>query len=81
MIRLSSAANDAPEPLGFGAFYVTNIFAFRETDPYKMRQHHDPIGPENDAQINEACLWADKIVAAWGTHGAHLKRGPWCKPT
>ena len=61
--------------LGFGAFCVTNIFAFRETDPYKMRQHHDPIGPENDAQINEACLWADKIVAAWGTHGAHLKRG------
>ncbi len=62
--------------LGFGAFRVTNIFAWRETDPRKMRQAVDPTGPENDAVILDGVDWADVIVAAWGTHGAHLGRGP-----
>ncbi len=62
--------------LGFGAFRVTNIFAWRETDPHKMRKCADPIGPENDAGILEGVDWANVIIAAWGTHGAHLGRGP-----
>ncbi|WP_137701351.1 DUF1643 domain-containing protein [Marimonas lutisalis] len=61
--------------LGFGAFRVLNIFAWRETDPRKMRAAADPVGPENDAAIAESCPWADQIIAAWGTHGAHLERG------
>ena len=31
--------------LGFGALRVTNIFAWRDTDPRKMRAADDPIGP------------------------------------
>ncbi len=62
--------------LGFGAFQVTNIFAWRDTDPRKMRAAIDPVGPENDAAILAGVNWADQIVAAWGTHGAHLDRGP-----
>jgi len=62
--------------LGFGGFRVTNIFAWRDTDPRKMRTALDPIGPENDAAILEACQWGDQVIAAWGTHGAHLNRGP-----
>ena len=61
--------------LGFGAFRVTNIFAWRDTDPRQMRAAGDPVGPENDAAIAEGCGWADRIIAAWGTHGAHLERG------
>ena len=61
--------------LGFGAFRVCNIFAFRATDPRVMRRVADPVGPANDAAIAESCLWADTIVCAWGTHGAHLGRG------
>ncbi|WP_460273136.1 DUF1643 domain-containing protein [Celeribacter sp. ULVN23_4] len=61
--------------LGFGAFCVTNIFAWRDTDPKKMRAASDPVGPENDAAIHDWALWADQIVCAWGTHGAHLDRG------
>jgi len=61
--------------LGFGAFRVTNIFAWRETDPGKMRAVPDPVGPANDRAIEESCAWADRIIAAWGTHGAHLNRG------
>ncbi len=62
--------------LGFGAFQVTNIFAWRDTDPRKMRAAVDPVGPENDAAILEGVQWADQVIAAWGTHGAHLERGP-----
>jgi hypothetical protein len=62
--------------LGFGAFRVCNIFAFRATDPKVMRRAADPVGPANDAAIRESCFWADIIVCAWGTHGAHLGRGP-----
>lgn len=62
--------------LGHGAFRVTNIFAWRETDPKAMRRVADPVGPENDAAILDACDWANVIVCAWGSHGAHLGRGP-----
>jgi len=61
--------------LGFGAFRVTNIFAFRATDPRVMRAAPDPIGPENDAAILASAHWADRIICAWGTHGEHLARG------
>jgi len=61
--------------LGFGAFRVTNIFAFRATDPRVMRAVADPVGPENDAAIAQSADWADQIICAWGGHGAHLGRG------
>lgn len=61
--------------LGFGAFRVVNIFAWRATDPREMRAAADPMGPDNDAAITESVGWADAIVCAWGTHGAHLGRG------
>ncbi|MEM9247442.1 MAG: DUF1643 domain-containing protein [Pseudomonadota bacterium] len=62
--------------LGYGAFRVCNIFAFRATDPKVMRAAADPIGPENDAAIAEGAAWSDSILCAWGSHGAHLERGP-----
>lgn len=65
--------------LGFGAFRVTNIFAWRATDPKEMRAQPDPVGPENDRAILESVDWAAgpgaRIVCAWGAHGAHLARG------
>lgn len=61
--------------LGFGAFRVCNIFAWRDTDPRAMRAAADPVGPQNDAAILESTGWADRIVCAWGSHGAHLDRG------
>lgn len=62
--------------LGFGAFRVTNIFAWRDTDPRAMRAADDPVGPANDDAISDSCTWADQIIAAWGTHGTHLDQGP-----
>jgi len=62
--------------LGYGGFRVTNIFAWRETDPREMRRAPDPVGPANDKAIRDGAAWADDVVAAWGTHGAYLDRGP-----
>ncbi len=62
--------------LGFGAFQVTNIFAWRDTDPKKMRAADEPVGVANDQAILDGAAWADQVIAAWGTHGAHLDRGP-----
>jgi len=62
--------------LGYGGFCVVNIFALRETDPKRMRRAPDPVGPDNDAIVIQAVGWADHVIAAWGTHGAHKGRGP-----
>ncbi|MGZ2259548.1 DUF1643 domain-containing protein [Roseobacter sp. A03A-229] len=61
--------------LGFGAFEVTNIFAWRETDPQTMRKATKPIGPANDDVLIQAAKRADHVIAAWGVHGAHQDRG------
>lgn len=61
--------------LGFGAFQVTNIFAWRATDPRDMKAATDPVGTENDIVLAEGAVWADQIIAAWGVHGAHMNRG------
>jgi hypothetical protein len=61
--------------LGFGSFAVTNIFAYRATDPKVMRAVADPVGPDNDAVICQSAAQADRVICAWGTHGLHLKRG------
>lgn len=62
--------------LGFHAFSVTNIFAWRDTDPFAMRRATEPNGPDNDAVLMQSALEADQVIVAWGTHGAHRARGP-----
>lgn len=62
--------------LDFGAFRVCNIFAWRATDPRALHAVPDPVGPGNDPALHAGAAWADAVVCAWGTHGAHLGRGP-----
>lgn len=60
---------------GFSGLVVTNLFAFRATDPkdlLKMAVHNlvDAIGTENDEHIDREAKIADAIVCAWGNNGA-----------
>ncbi|SNY90620.1 hypothetical protein SAMN04515647_0791 [Cohaesibacter sp. ES.047] len=61
--------------LGYGSFRACNLFAYRATDPRDLKRAKDPIGPDNLSQILQASRWADRILCAWGTHGAHLGLG------
>ncbi|QOJ19522.1 MAG: DUF1643 domain-containing protein [Gammaproteobacteria bacterium] len=60
---------------GYDGMYMANIFAFRATDPAVMKAHHEPVGRENDHYLQQMAQSSSVIVAAWGTHGAHLGRG------
>ena len=61
--------------MGFNRMIVTNIFAFRATDPDIMRSQHDPVGIHNDEAITRHANDADMIICAWGNHGQFLNRG------
>ena len=59
---------------GCGSLEVTNLFAFRSTDPRAMVAYGDPVGDGNDAAILGAARRSDRVVVAWGTRGCHLGR-------
>lgn len=62
------------ERWGYGALIVTNVFAWRATDPAKMKAVEDPVGPGNDGAIVKAAKESEIVVCAWGNHGAHKDR-------
>lgn len=59
---------------GYDALCMTNLFAYRATDPREMKRQADPVGRDNDAALQELASGAGVVVAAWGAHGAHLGR-------
>jgi hypothetical protein len=52
---------------GYGGLVMTNLFAFRSTDPKGLTAVADPVGPENDRFLG---YWAESgtPLAAWGAH-------------
>jgi len=59
---------------GYGALIVTNVFAWRATDPRAMKAADDPVGPRNDHAIVAAAREAALVVCAWGNDALHLGR-------
>lgn len=59
---------------GYGALAMTNIFAFRATDPKVMKRHTLPVGPDNDQHLAMIAAGAGLVVCAWGNHGDHNQR-------
>ena len=59
----------------FGGIAVVNLFSLRATDPRGLRSCPDPVGTGNDSFIVRTCQNAVLVVAAWGAHGAYLRRG------
>jgi hypothetical protein len=59
---------------GYSALCMTNLFAFRATDPREMKCQANPIGPDNDYWLRECASHAAMVVAAWGVNGRHLNR-------
>ena len=59
---------------GFGKLILTNLFAFRSTNPALLGEVSDPIGPDNDNWIASSLQFVDLTVAAWGVHGCLRER-------
>jgi hypothetical protein len=57
--------------LGYGSFSVANLFGLRETSPARLKASNSPEGIDNISQILTSAIEADRILAAWGVHGAH----------
>jgi len=55
---------------GFERYEAVNLFAYVATDPRALGAAADPVGAGNDAWIRRAARRADRIVVAWGNHGA-----------
>jgi hypothetical protein len=64
--------------LGFGAVDVVNLFAYRTTDPRRLRDAGFPVGPLNDGYIATAAEHARErggaVVVAWGANARKLSR-------
>lgn len=67
---------------GLGGLVMTNLFAFRATDPKDMKLAVDPVGSLNDERLARLALGSPEltfghrpfVLAAWGTHGDYLGR-------
>jgi hypothetical protein len=59
----------------FGFLILTNLYAFRVTDPRGLKSAPDPIGPENFAYLAAAARKSHCIVPCWGAYGALRSRG------
>jgi hypothetical protein len=53
---------------GCDRMVVVNLYALRTTDPRRLWDAEDPVGPENDAHIGTAAGLAGLTVCAWGGH-------------
>lgn len=70
---------------GYGALCMTNLFAFRATDPNVMKASGAPVGEwsipagrrieKNNEMIIKIAKEAAIVVCAWGTHGKFMDRG------
>lgn len=57
---------------GYGSVVVTNLFAYRATDPRELLNVADPVGTENRAHLVAIARGAAKVVCAWGVPPARL---------
>lgn len=59
---------------GFGRLEVVNLFAYRVSQPQRLWQVSDPIGPENDGYVLRAVQASEMAIAAWGQWGGWQNR-------
>jgi hypothetical protein len=59
---------------GFGGLVVANLFAYRTSEPARLRLADAPIGPRNDRWLSCLASRASLVLAAWGIHGDYLGR-------
>lgn len=62
---------------GCGSLSVVNLYALRATDPAELKDHPDPVGPENAFYLRSVITQNPRLViAAWGAHRMAAARVP-----
>ena len=59
---------------GYGSLCMTNLFAFRATEPSEMKRVGQPVGEDNDLTLRKLAAGAGIVIAAWGVHGVYRSR-------
>ena len=59
---------------GYGGVCMTNLFAYRATDPNDMKAAADPVGASNNRWLTKLAREAGIVVAAWGNDGDYMDR-------
>jgi len=61
---------------GYSGIYIVNLFAYVTSDPADLDTVKDPIGPINDATLNELKLKGNNVdvIFAWGAKPKYIKR-------
>jgi hypothetical protein len=59
---------------GYSGLCMTNLFAFRATDPKDMKKADEPIGIDNNKHLITLANNAGIIIAAWGANGSYKAR-------
>lgn len=54
---------------GYGGVYMTNLFAYKATQPAQLKAAAEPIGPKTDTWLMRLYHSTDVAIAAWGNHG------------
>ena len=88
MLNPSTADGDVDDPTvarcikyakrwGHDGLVVTNLFAWRATDPRDLYSAVDPFGDNNRSFVLYTALQpaVQRVVCAWGTHGGYLNAG------
>lgn len=57
-----------------GRLAVVNLFAYRTSQPERLKRAEAPIGRDNARWIRKLSVQSDLIVAAWGNNGVFRKR-------
>lgn len=58
----------------YGGVIITNLFAYRSTNPENLKYAKYPVGKKNDRWIKSFSKKSDKTVCAWGNNGKFLNR-------
>jgi hypothetical protein len=58
--------------LFYDGLIVTNLFAYRATEPKDMKAQADPVGLRNLDQIVAAVEESDLVICGWGQNGRYM---------
>jgi hypothetical protein len=59
---------------GYGGLIIANLFAYRATNPSRLKEVEDPVGPRNDRHLRKLVKEVPLTVCAWSNEGAYMNR-------